>query len=111
MKQFLLTLFVITTFSGCALVTKIKSQPTTSQQVLTVLSDAQWGISAAHDQQWLTDAEYVYVEEGVTGAVDAVLAAPSGYAAVAKAVLVDVERDLPADSRLRPYIDAAVILL
>ncbi len=111
MRQIALGLLVAFSLSGCALVNKIKTQPTTSAAVLVILSDAQWGISAAHDQQWLTDAEYTYVEEGLAGAVDAVNAAPSGYAAVAKAVLTSLEAALPTDSRLRPYVDAAVILL
>ncbi len=102
---------VVVTLSGCALVTKIKSQPTTSQQVLTILSDAQWGVSAAHDQLWLSDTDYTYAEQVLAGAVDAVSASGSGYAAVAKMALLDVEAALPADSRLRPYFDAAVILL
>lgn len=98
-------------FGGCALLSQIKVQPLTATQVLVILSDAQWGVSAAHDATDLTDAEYTLFEEALNVAEDAVKAGSGGYGAIAKAVLNDLLAALQTNSSLRPYVDAAINLL
>lgn len=101
---------LVSMLSGCALITSLKGQPAVVQ-VQTILSDAQWGVAAAHSQLWLSDQDYAYAYQAINAAEDAVKASPNGAKAVAKSILVDAERVLPADSKLRPYFDAAIILL
>lgn len=111
MKSFIIALAF--TLSGCALVTSVKSQPTTRAQVITILDDAHWGVSAAHDQLWISDSDYVTIEKDFQAATFAVIGAMDATSArqAAKSTLQAVEQLLPLDSRLRPYIDAAIVLL
>ena len=86
--------------------------PITQAEVLTILSDARAGISVGCDAEWLDAAACTQVYRVFDDAAAAVQASASGgWAAVAKAVIVTEEARLPADSKLRPYLDAVTILL
>lgn len=104
-------LLVATLASGCALANAFKANPL--QVTQTVLTDAQWGVTYAYDAQYLTAIENQVISEALSAAETAAQAVLAGQTpqAAAKAVLVNVESQLPVDSRLRPYFDAAIILL
>ncbi len=110
MKRFLAALVVLTLVSstGCATLGRIIHSPAAIQ---LILSDAQWGVSQAHDELWLSDAEYTIFETALATAQDAIRVAPSGARAIVKQILIDAEAALPPTSHLRPYFDAALILL
>ena len=115
MKQVIFALLITISLSGCALINGIRNQPTKAASVLVALSDFQWGVSQAHDQLWLSDAEYTLVEYAVNNATDAVNAVPNGPLAVArqiaKGVLLQVSEQLPTSSRLLPYFYVVIALL
>lgn len=98
---------IVLGISSCA---SLKGQ-TPAQVATTILSDAAWGVEAAHSQLWLSDADTAYIEEALHLANDAIAANPQGALAVARVALQDAELFLQADSRLRPYFDAAIGLL
>jgi hypothetical protein len=102
-----LVVLVVLAASACASLRNADG----SINVAVILSDARWGLSAACDQQWVpADACTIGLDAFATA--DAVVAKnlPRTASAV-RQVLIDVEAKLPATSRLRPYLDGAILLL
>lgn len=82
-----------------------------SVNVQGILSDARWGLTAACDVQWVpADACTIGLDALTTAGVIAENN-PANSGRAVRQSLVDVEGLLPADSRLRPYLDAAIVLL
>ena len=105
MKRLLLV--VVLACSACHL-----SQPLTKAQVQTILVDAGYGVEVGCVAQWLDTPTCALAHRILDDAQLAVsIAATNGWQTAAKAVLTDEESRLSADSKLRPYIDAAIILL
>lgn len=84
----------------------------TQAQVHTILIDASFGIDFACTVQWLNPDQCNLARNVLDDASLAVQAQTTGgWAAAAKAVLIREEAKLPPGSKLRPYFDAAIILL
>jgi hypothetical protein len=79
-------------------------------QVRLELDAAEWGVKADHDfgTNWLSDAD-VAVFQHIDDTIRQVLATNPTNAKAASRAAAIVERDkLPADSKLRPYVNALV---
>lgn len=78
-----------------------------NDQVYLELDAAEWGVKADHDfsVNWLSDAD-VAVFNHIDDTIRQVLATnpPNAKAAARAAALVELAK-LPADSKLRPYVD------
>lgn len=83
----------------------------TQAQVHEILINAGFGVEFGCMVNWLSPQVCDIARQALGDAQIAVEHAPSGWQAAAKAVLIREEARLPADSRLRPYFDAAIILL
>lgn len=106
MKRFVCALVVAFSLSGCHLAKHL-----TQAQVVSILTDATFGVSVGCGAGWL---EPPICTTGQRVLNDARLAAEkvdSGWQAAANAVLVDEESRLPLESKLRPYFDAVISLL
>ncbi len=105
MKVLLLVVLLVS--SACA---SLKN-PNGSINVAQILNDARWGIMAACSAEYLQPADCTLAEDSLTLA-DGIVAQNLGAVGPAvRQLLVTVEARLPADSRLRPYLDAIVALL
>lgn len=103
----LLSLVVLLCATGCA---SVSQQPDSPSRVLTILSAAQWGVEASHDELYLNDADYQLFTD-TNGAIRAAVQhQPSKAIDLAKAALTDLQKRLPPDSRLGPYITAASVI-
>jgi hypothetical protein len=105
MKRFILAL-TLTLFAACHL-----SHPLTQAQVLRIISDAGWGVEVGCVAEWLEPPVCDTARRVLADARTAAENAVNGWQAAAKAVLVNEEANLPADSKLRPYFDAVIALL
>jgi hypothetical protein len=83
----------------------------TQAQVLTIITDAGFGITVGCGAGWLEPNVCVIAHRILLDAQTAVEHVQDGWQATAKAVLIQEEGQLPPDSKLRPYFDAAIILL
>ncbi len=92
--------------SGCHL-----QQPLTQAQVLGFILDARYGVDVGCYAEWLNPPTCLLAYRVLDDANAAALNAPNGWQAAAKAVLVREESLLPADSKIRPYLDALIPLL
>jgi hypothetical protein len=97
---------LFTLFAGCHL-----SHPLTQAQVLTFISEAEFGVAAGCAAEWLEPPVCAVGHRVLNDARVAAENAPSGWQQAAKAVLVDEEARLSPDSKLRPYFDAVISLL
>jgi hypothetical protein len=86
-------------------------QPLTQAQVLTILTDAGFGVQVGCVEQWLEPPVCDVAKRVLGDARAAAEQAQSGWQAAAKAVLVQEETRLKPDSKLWPYFDAAIALL
>lgn len=95
--------------AGCG--TKLPT-PQTAAQVLTILTDARYGVDVGCTAEWLEPPVCVVAYRILDDAHLALLeAATNGWAPAAKAVLITEEGRLSPGSKLRPYLDAAIALL
>lgn len=94
------------TLSGCHL-----AHPLTQAQVVTVLTDAGFGVGIGCSSGWLEPPVCAVAQRVLLDARVAAEQAGSGWQAAAKAVLVTEEQRLSPDSKLRPYLDAVISLL
>lgn len=105
MKRFVCAL-ALTLFAGCHL-----NHPLTLPQVVTILTDAGFGVSVGCGAGWLEPPVCAVAQRVLGDARLAAESASSGWQAAAKAVLVNEEKLLKPDSKIRPYLDAAISLL
>lgn len=101
-----LILVLALALSGCHL-----SHPLTQAQVVTILTDADYGVGVGCGAGWLEPPICTTGRRVLRDARLAAEAVDSGWQAAAKAVLVNEEGLLPPDSKLRPYFDAVLSLL
>lgn len=84
---------------------------TGSLNVAQILNDARWGVMAACDAPYLSPDDCTLTEEALTVADGIVAQNLSRVGPSVRQLLVTVEARLPADSRVRPYLDAIITLL
>jgi hypothetical protein len=106
MKRLIYLPLLFTLFAGCHL-----SHPLTQAQVLGAIIDARYGVDVGCYTEWLEPPVCAVAYRILDDAQTAAATATSGWQAAAKAVLVDEEARLSADSKLRPYFDAVISLL
>lgn len=106
MKRFVLAVALSLTLAGCHL-----AHPLTQAQVVTILTDAGFGVGVGCGAGWLEPPVCDVAKRVLQDARLAAEKADSGWQAAAKAVLVDEETRLKPDSKLRPYFDAVISLL
>jgi hypothetical protein len=87
------------------------AHPLTQAQVVTILTDAGYGVGVGCGAGWLNLQECTIAKRILADAREAAEAAVDGWQAAAKAVLVTDEAQMPPDDKLRPYFDAAIALL
>ena len=104
MKRYLICLPLL--FACCHL-----SHPLTQAQVLTIISDAGYGVAVGCDAGWLEPPVCAIAQRTLGDATLAVEQASNGWQAAAKAVLVSEESHLSPTSKIRPYLDAVIALL
>jgi hypothetical protein len=83
----------------------------TQPQVLTIIADTLYGIDLACYSEWLDGTACLVVYRILNDATALVIGLQSGWQGAAKAVIIKEEALLPADSRIRPYLDAAISVL
>lgn len=105
MRRILFALLLLS-LSACHL-----NHPLTQAQVVTILTDAGYGVGIGCGAGWLEPPLCVIAKRVLDDARAAAENAQNGWQAAAKAVLVTDESQLPPDSKLRPYFDAAIALL
>ncbi len=106
MKKLIWTLALMLCF-GCASL----QHKTPAERAQIVLTDAEWGISAACSQEWLTPDVCTFGLDALRGARAAVSKDPMLAVAVATQTINDLEAKLSATSRLRIYLEAAKLAL
>ncbi len=92
---------------GCATL----RQSNGSLNIPLILSDAQWGVSAACSQLWLTPDACTFATDALNVAQSIAVRNLTGGEKAVRQSLVDTEAKLPSDSRVRPYLDAVIALL
>lgn len=83
----------------------------TVQDVRTILVDAEWGVKQACTQTWLTPNVCNIIIPAIDTGVAGLDKDPAGAAHAGVQVLQGILAALPPDSRARPYLTYAVILL
>jgi len=115
MKRLKLALVIVTYMTTIAVLPACHPNPgggpLTQAQVHQILINAGFGVEFGCMVEWLPPAACVIARQALGDAQVAVENASGGWQAAAKAVLVREEANLPTNSRLRPYFDAAIILL
>ncbi len=106
MKRFAVAFVLSLSLAGCHL-----KQPLTQAQVITILSDAGYGVGVGCSAGWLEPPVCAVAQRVLGDARAAVQNAQSGWQAAAKAVFVNEETNLKPDSKLWPYFDAVISLL
>ncbi len=98
MRRFILALVATVSLVAC-------TQPTRAQ-VITALTDAQWGLAAACGPlQWVPAVDCDVASKGLTTAIVVAQQAPADQIKSSVAdVVSSVLTALPADSRARPYL-------
>jgi hypothetical protein len=79
--------------------------------VVQILDDGSWGLAAGCSQQWVPADACVFGQDAIAIARGAALRNRQTAVLAARQALVDAEGKIPADSRLRPYLDAIIVLL
>jgi hypothetical protein len=87
------------------------AHPLTQAQVVTILTDAGYGVGVGCGAGWLEPPVCAVAQRVLRDAQLAAEQAASGWQAAAKAVLVHEETLLKPDSKLWPYFDAVISLL
>ncbi len=82
-----------------------------SSKVAQILNDARWGLMAGCASTWVPPDACTIGFDALTLADGIVASHPGNTGPAVRQLLVDVEARLPVDSRLRPYLDAIIILL
>jgi hypothetical protein len=85
--------------------------PLTQNEVLALIADALYGVDYACYSQWLNGTACTITYHILNDATAAVAGLSGGWQVAAKNVLVREEQQLPADSRIRPYLDAVISVL
>ncbi len=86
-------------------------QPGGKVNVSAILNDARWGVLAACDATWL-NAEQCTFADDVLSLADGIAAQNlTGSAVAVRSLIVQWESKLQTPSRLRPYLDALIVLL
>ena len=80
-------------------------------EVLAIFDAAQFGVSEAVSLEYLTPADGQLFADVVATVQAAINQNPSAAIAAGKKAGADAEAKLQPDSKLRPYIDAALALL
>jgi hypothetical protein len=106
MKRILLVGLCLS-FVGCASL----RQADGTLNVVQILDDGSWGLSAACSQLWVPADACVFGQDAIAVARDAAMKNRPMAVLAARQALLDAEAKLPASSRLRPYLDALVALL
>jgi len=106
MKRLLIAPLLALSLTGCHLAHHL-----TQAQVVSILTDAGFGVGVGCGAGWLEPPLCVIAKRVLDDARAAAEHADAGWQAAAKAVLVTDESQLPEDSKLRPYFDAAISLL
>ncbi len=83
----------------------------TQAQTLTIIADTLYGVDLACYSEWLDGTACLVTYHILNDATALIIGLKTGWQAAAKAVLVREEASLPADSRIRPYLDAAIAVL
>ncbi len=83
----------------------------TQNQVLTIIADSLYGVDLACYSEWLDASACVVVYRILNDTTALVIGLQGGWQSAAKAVIVKEESFLPADSRIRPYLDAVISVL
>lgn len=105
-RRLVVLLAVVSTLAGCHL-----AHALTQAQVVTILTDAGFGVSVGCGAGWLDPPVCAVAQRVLLDARTAAESVDSGWQAAAKAVLVVEEQRLKPDSKLWPYFDAAIALL
>ena len=110
MRRFIMALLLGTliTTPGCAFVQKVvgvNGSPTSPASLLAYVSDIRWSLVAAHNANWLTDADFKLGNDALDAASAAIQKNLDGAQYSIQQVLKDLVVKLPADSRLLPYFD------
>ena len=84
----------------------------TRTNVVTALTDAQWGLAAGCASTWVPAVDCQIATDGLTAAITVAKSAPASdvKAAVVKAIQ-STEAALPSDSKARSYIDYLILFL
>lgn len=109
MKRLILAC-VVSLSLGCGVNIHIPVPSADAKKAVTVLLDAQAGLDFAYLLQWLNAADYGTATGILADARAIAQSDPSPLGAV-KLSLRAAEQRLPTDSKLRPYVDAALLLL
>lgn len=80
-------------------------------EVLAVFDAARWGVEEAVALEYLTPADGRLFADVVATVEAAVAKNPSAAIAAGRAAVQEAAVRLPADARLRPYLNAAALLL
>lgn len=75
-----------------------------------ILTDAQFGISAACSQNWLDASDCSIATDAITTTQAVIAKEPTNIKASVHKTLVDVETKLSADSKVRAYLDWVIAL-
>lgn len=105
MKRYICSLALLA-LTACHL-----AHPLTQAQVVTIITDAGFGVSVGCGAGWLEPPLCANANRVLLDARVAAENASSGWQAAAKAVIVTEETRLAPDSKLRPYFDAVIGLL
>lgn len=98
---------VLLTSLGCASLRNADG----TLNVVQILDDASWGLAAGCSQQWVPADACVFGQDAFALARGAALRNRQTAVLAARQALLDAEAKLPANSRLRPYLDSAIALL
>lgn len=107
MKALCLTIVLLLTGSACATLQRADG----SVNYAVILNDGRWGLTAACETEWVLPAACTLGFDTLTVADALVATNKPGLGPAIRKTLVDAEAPLPTDSRLRPYLDAIIVLL
>jgi hypothetical protein len=84
----------------------------TRPEVITALTDAQWGLAAGCASTWVPAADCQIATDGLTAALAVAHSAPANEVkAAVVTVIQSTEAKLAIDSKARPFIDYLVVFL
>jgi hypothetical protein len=79
--------------------------------VIQLITDAQWGLYSACVAQWVPPDGCTFGSDALTLAATIAAKNQPGAQAAVRQSLLDAEAKLPADSRVRPYLDWLIVAL
>lgn len=84
----------------------------TRDQVVTILTDAQWGLAAGCASTWVPAADCRVATDGLTAAIAVAKVAPTAEIKTdVVQALRSIDAALPADSRAHAYLNYLVVFL